>query len=219
MEKSPESAGGNALVLRVQGLRFGFPGHQLFAHWGADFPAGLSLVLGGDGAGKTSLLRLLAGAVNPQAGRLVLHGVDAMQRSNDYRAQVFWRDPRAPWPDMLTPQDWVDTIAPDQMAWSFQDWNTHVEGFGLAPHLRKTMDQLSSGSQRKVLLAAALASGAALTLIDEPVAALDKASISYLFQALKQEAMAPRVSGPGRALVLAHYELLQELPLRNVVTL
>lgn len=219
MEKSSESAGGNVPVLRVQGLQFGFPGHPLFARWEADFPAGLSLVLGGDGAGKTSLLRLLAGAVNPQAGRLVLHGVDAVERSDDYRAQVFWRDPRAPWPDMLTPQGWVDTIVPNQVTWSSEDWDAHVTGFGLLPHLHKPMHQLSSGSQRKVLLAAALASGAALTLIDEPVAALDKPSITYLLQALRQEAMAPRVSRPARALVLAHYELLEELPWRNVVML
>ena len=77
-------------------------------------------------------------------------------------------------------------------------------------HLHKPMYQLSSGSQRKVLLAAALASGAVLTLLDEPLAALDKPSISYLLQALEAEARAPR--WPGRAVLVAHHEALGDLP-------
>ena len=69
--------------------------------------------------------------------------------------------------------------------------------------------QLSSGSQRKVLLAAALANGAVLTLLDEPLAALDKPSISYLLQALEAEARAPML---GRAVLVAHYDALGDLP-------
>ena len=66
------------------------------------------------------------------------------------------------------------------------------------------MYQLSSGSQRKVILAAALASGAALTLMDEPLAALDRASIAYVQHALSALAAAPN----GRVLLVAHYETL-----------
>jgi len=207
----------NAPVLRVQGLGFGFAGHGLFKDWSADFPAGLSLVLGGDGSGKTSLLRLLAGDCVPQAGRVLLRGMDLMEQGSAYRAQVFWRDPRAPWPEMLAPQAWVEDISARHARWSDEDWSTHTLGFGLAQHLHKPMYQLSAGSQRKVLLAAALASGAALTLLDEPVATLDKASIAYLLQALEQEARAPR--SPGRAVIVAHYEELGDLPWSHTVTL
>ena len=56
----------------------------------------------------------------------------------------------------------------------------------------------------------ALASGAVLTLLDEPLAALDKPSISYLLQALEAEARAPR--WPGRAVLVAHYDALGDLP-------
>lgn len=205
----------NAPVLRVQGLGFGFAGHGLFKDWSTDFPAGLSLVLGGDGAGKTSLLRLLAGDCVPQAGQMLLHGMDLMEQ--DYCTQVFWRDPREPWPEMLTPQAWVEDVSARHARWSDEDWVTHALGFGLAQHLHKPMYQLSTGSQRKVLLAAALASGAALTLLDEPVAALDKASIVYLLQALEREARAPR--SPGRAVIVAHYEELGDLPWSSTVTL
>lgn len=217
MGMSSPSASRSAPVLCVQDLYFGFDANLLFKGWSANFPPGLSLVLGGDGGGKTSLLRLLAGDARPQAGTVTLHGLDATDAHQAYRAHVFWRDPRAPWADTLTPQAWVDDIGPGHAQWSAVDWNVHVAGFGLAPHLHKPMYQLSTGSQRKVLLAAALASGAALTLIDEPVAALDKASIAYLLQALERESVAPRL--PGRAIIVAHYEELGALAWRHRVTL
>lgn len=137
-------------------------------------------------------------------------GMDAVRQPAEYRAQVFWRDPRAPWPDTLTPLTWVEQLPAHHPRWSGEAWRAHVAGFGLAMHLHKPMYQLSSGSQRKVLLAAALASGAVLTLLDEPLAALDKPSISYLLQALEAEARAPR--WPGRAVLVAHYDALGDLP-------
>ena len=207
MSSQPTS---NAPVLHVQGLGFGFPGHSLFQDWSADFPAGLSLIQGGDGTGKTSLLRLFAGETAPQAGSVTLLGMDAVRQPAEYRAQVFWRDPRAPWPDTLTPLTWVERLPAHHPRWSGEAWRAHVAGFGLAMHLHKPMYQLSSGSQRKVLLAAALASCAVLTLLDEPLAALDKPSISYLLQALEAEARAPR--WPGRAVLVAHYDALGDLP-------
>ena len=214
---SSKPASGNAPVLQVRGLHFGFAGHHLFTDWDADFPAGLSLVAGGDGAGKTSLLRLLAGDCAPQAGRMILLGVDATVQGNDYRAQVFWRDPRAPWPEGLTPQAWVDGVAARYPRWSDEDWRSHVAGFSLAQHLHKPVCQLSSGSQRKLLLAAALASGAALTLVDEPIAALDKASITYLLQALERAARTLRL--PQRAVIVAHYDELGGLSWRHKIQL
>ena len=155
-------------------------------------------------------VRLIAGDVLPESGQVLFHGASAQERPQDHRAQVFWRDPRAPWPDTLTPLTWVEQLPAHHPRWSGEAWRAHVAGFGLAMHLHKPMYQLSSGSQRKVLLAAALASGAVLTLLDEPLAALDKPSISYLLQALEAEARAPR--WPGRAVLVAHYDALGDLP-------
>ncbi|HQQ70399.1 MAG TPA: ATP-binding cassette domain-containing protein [Alicycliphilus sp.] len=213
----PSPVASNAAVLRLQDLSFGYPGHALFQQLSVDFPAGLSLVQGGDGAGKTSLMCLLAGGRAPQAGSVALHGADSVRDAVRYRAQVFWRDPRAPWPERLTAQAWADELAALYQRYSGVQWQAHVAGFGLAPHLHKPMYQLSAGSQRKVLLAAALASGATLTLLDEPVAALDNPSIAYLLQALEAEAGTP--PWPGRVLIIAHYDALGDLPWRRTLVL
>jgi ABC-type transport system involved in cytochrome c biogenesis ATPase subunit len=203
-------------ALKVRNLCFGFAARPLFTDWNADFPAGLSLILGGEGVGKTSLLRLLAGECAPQSGAVTYQGPGAGLQDLSGCERVFWRDPRTPWPD-VTPQGWMDGQRAQYPAWCDSAWRRHVSGFGLEPHLHKSMHQLSTGSQRKVLLAAALASGAPLTLLDEPEAALDRPSIAYLRAALVEAASDPR--WPARAVVVAHYDTLGSLPWRHIVEL
>lgn len=205
---------GPSVVLRVQSLAFGFPGCPIVKGWSQDFPAGLSLILGGDGAGKTTVLRLLAGELAPGSGVLQMAPVFT---AAPCEPQVFWRDPRSPWTPQPTPQAWADDQAAHYPSWSAGQWQQHATGFGLSPHLCKPMHQLSTGTQRKVLLAGALASGAPLTLIDEPTAALDRTAIDYLCRALEQGAAAWQQQ--QRAVVMAHYEPLGNLPWVCTVTL
>jgi hypothetical protein len=55
-----------------------------------------------------------------------------------------------------------------------------IDGLALEPHLFKQIQMLSSGTRRKVWITAAFASGAALTLLDDPLAALDKSSALFV---------------------------------------
>jgi energy-coupling factor transporter ATP-binding protein EcfA2 len=63
-----------------------------------------------------------------------------------------------------------------------------VEGLALTEHRAKRLFMLSTGSRRKVWLAAAFASGAAVTLLDDPFAALDKPSIGFVTELLQEAA-------------------------------
>jgi energy-coupling factor transporter ATP-binding protein EcfA2 len=71
---------------------------------------------------------------------------------------------------------------------------------------------LSTGSKRKVWLAGAFASGATVTLLDEPFAALDKASIGFVMELLEEAAHHPK-----RAWVLAHHEAPGAVPLAAII--
>ena len=127
---------------------------------------------------------------------------------------VFWGDPRAGDLDKLTARGWLDSLPAHYPLWDAAALATHIEGFTLHEHLDKPFYALSTGSKRKVLMAGALASGAPLTLIDEPVGGLDKPSATYLGRALAQVA-----GQPGRVVVVAHYEALPGVPWGTVVEL
>lgn len=186
-------------LLSVDGLYFSHPNVPVFSGFQARIGAGLVWVCGDEGTGKTTLLRLLAGALTPQQGHITLHGTSAGQAPDAYRAQVFHADPRSEAFDPHTAQSWLDAQARRYPCWDAEALALNIQGFALAEHLGKTFYALSTGTRRKVCMAAALASQAPLTLIDEPIAGLDKPSISYLVQALG------RSQGGDRAVVLADY--------------
>lgn len=189
-------------LLQVTALGFAYPGQPpLFDRLDFALPPGLARIDGE--VGKTTLLRLLAGALTPQAGRFSLHGRPWLPAAEP--AAVCWIDPRDPAWDGLPPEAVADAVRRRHPGFDDAAWARHVAGFGLDEHAGKTMHMLSTGSRRKVTLAAALAAGAALTLLDEPTAGLDRPAIAWLVQALADEAEVARRAAPGsgRAWVLA----------------
>ena len=197
-----------AFLLQVQGLRFAYPECTVLQNLSFTSPAGLVLVRGDESSGKTTLLRLLAGELAPQAGRMALQGGAGVE------GNTFWADPRSAEWDQLTAQAWLGGLPARYSGWDAAALSAHIDGFALQEHLAKPFYALSTGSKRKVLMAGALASGAALTLIDEPVGGLDKPSITYLSKALAEVA-----AQPGRVVVVAHYEVLPGVPWGVVVDL
>ena len=199
-------------VLQVRGLRFAHAGQPaLFDGLGFDLPAGLTR-LDAD-SGKTTLVRLLAGALPAQQGAFTLQG-QPWQPATD-AAQVCWLDPRDAGWDALTPDQVLAAAAPGRaVAPDAAAWERHLLALGLVEHRHKTMHMLSTGARRKVTLAVALALDAPLTLLDEPVAGLDKASVDALVAALCEAAARPRAW-----LIAAAWGLEDRLPWAAVLTL
>ena len=197
-------------MLHITKLHFKYPASPdpLLAEWSADFPPGIALVRGGDGRGKTTLLRLLAGDLTADSGRLQLDGLCLQDQPALYRSHVFWQDPRSDAHDALVASDYLNQVKVHYGAFDAALLTHLVAGLSLELHLGKQLFMLSTGSKRKVFLAAALACGARLTLLDMPFAALDKPSIAFLIETLAAKAPTSK-----RMWVLADYEAAAGLPL------
>lgn len=203
-----------ATVLQVQGLCFHYPQRLLFTDWSTRIPPGVTLVRGGDGCGKTTLLRLLVGELPADAGQLQLDAVRLDEQPDTYRQQIFWADPRSDAFDQMSPIDYFKSLQRQHPKFDQALLADLIEGLSLTPHLDKLLYMLSTGSKRKVWLAAAFASGAAVTLLDEPFAALDKASIGFLMELLKDAA-----HHPARSWVVADYQAPHDVPLAAIIDL
>lgn len=200
--------------MQLDGLAFSYPQHPLFTDLSASIPPGVSLVRGGDGAGKTTLLRLLAGALPTAAGQLQIHDISLARQPQLYQQQVFWADPRSEAFEQISPQAYFESIQPQYPGFDAVLLAQLVDGLSLAPFMQKPLYMLSTGSKRKVWLAAAFASGAAVTLLDDPFAALDKPSIRFILELLEDAA-----DHPSRAWVVAAYEAPGTVPLASVIEL
>lgn len=200
--------------LQIDDLSHGYPQRGLFSHLSARFGAGIHLVRGGDGRGKTTLLRLLAGELAPQGGGMLACGVSSRDAPAAYRQQVFWLDPRTEAHDQQTAAQCFDVLTQRYPRFDLSQVPALFEGLALAEHAHKPLYMLSTGSKRKVWLTAAFASGAPVVLLDVPFASLDKVSIAFLTALLGQEAAAA-----NRTWVLADYEAPPALALASTLDL
>jgi ABC-type multidrug transport system ATPase subunit len=173
-------------LLKIEALTHG-PIQNLSFTW----PAGLSWICGDEGTGKTTLLRLLAGDVQPTAGKVTAP-----------EGGVFWVDLQDAAHDNSTVQACWDALRTRHPHWHDDVLNDLAEALNMNPHREKQLHMLSAGSRRKVMVVAALASGAAVTLLDQPFAALDLASIRIIQDFLHEAA-----EHPSRAWLVADYEV------------
>lgn len=127
---------------------------------------------GPSGCGKTTLLRLLAGLEQPDAGRL--EGIDGMAVS-----MVFQEDRLLPW---LTAADNLAVIEPDRAA--VLQWLENVQLAEFAGYYPAAM---SGGMKRRLALARALARPGNLLLLDEPFTGMDSELKAGLFSLIRQE--------------------------------
>ena len=184
--------------ITIEGLTLG-PIHNLSFSW----PAGVSWICGDEGTGKTTLLRLLAGDVQPEAGQVVAP-----------EGNVFWVDLQDAAHDSTTVQACWDALRRRWPNWNESLRQDLAQELDMQQHADKRLNMLSAGSRRKVMVLAALASGADVTLLDQPFTALDLASIRILHEFLHEAA-----EHPTRAWIVADYEVPSDLPLACVLNL
>jgi len=185
-------------LVRAEKLALSYPGVAVFKDLSFELRPGLTLIRGGDGRGKTGLLQILAGVRTPAAG-----GLHRMVQS------VLWVDPTDDRDENVIAEHWLQARRAEFDDWDVQAERGCIEDFALAEHLHKSLFMLSTGTRRKLGLAAAFASCAQLVLLDMPCAALDARSCEALVGRLGE--MAHRAAQLKRAWVIADYELPEGL--------
>jgi len=134
-------------------------------------------LLGASGCGKTTLLRLIAGLEAPEAGRILIGGED-MTFTPPYRRPVnLMFQSYALFPHMNVADNVAfglkqDGLAGDELTSRVNEALAMVEMSDLA---RRRPDQLSGGQKQRVALARCIAKRPKALLLDEPMAALDRA--------------------------------------------
>lgn len=162
---------------------------------------GLVAITGGERSGKTTLLRRLCADLPALPGEAP-------------PSDAIWLDLALPGQDQRTPEEVWDVLLARSPRWSAELQQQLAKALQLDVHLGKQLFMLSAGSRRKVALVGLLSSGATVTGLDQPYAALDMASIQVLRGFLDDMA-----SHATRTWVVADYEADARLPWKQVITL
>ncbi len=136
-------------------------------------PRSLTVVTGANGAGKTSLLRLLGGLVTLTSGYGVVSGVDLKTGDlRELRRRVGWLGHEGSFYDDLTAKENL-TFAAKSLERPVEEIPTVLERVGLSGRSSTPAKQLSAGQRRRLGLAWLLLRRPETWLLDEPYASLD----------------------------------------------
>lgn len=179
-------------ILHTQDIHFTYPdGTRALS--GIDFYAKKGEfigLLGGNGCGKTTLLKILNGLLKPTKGDAYLEEDNLKSINRDKlfrRVCTCFQDPD----DQLFSPTVAEDIAfgPKNMGLTKEEVQTRMDYalscVGMSEFADKTINALSYGQKKKVCLAGVLAMGPEVILLDEPTASLDPKGASSIMRLLK----------------------------------
>ena len=211
IEKGSQIGGIMLTTLDIEALSLSRGERVLFRGLSLRLSAGEAVALtGANGAGKTSLLRAVAGFIRPDSGAITFGGAD----SEALDSEVARRDGV----HLLGHLEGLKPTRTARQEFDFQtDWlggseaarEAAITRLTLAPLLDLETRKLSAGQKRRLSLARLVAAPRALWLLDEPLAPLDER-----WRAVAAELMAAHLASGGMILAAVHDPL--PVPARNL---
>jgi zinc transport system ATP-binding protein len=172
-EKSPKSS---EEVLSISNLFYRLEGREILKDVNLALSHGEFVTFfGPNGGGKTTLLNLIMGFLQPSSGQIQLCGLPIHKTKGliGYMPQNFRPDPLFP----INVQDVVGLANKKESLY----W---LERVGMTDYAQASFGSLSGGEAGKVLLARSLAAKPKLLLLDEPVANIDPAARKTIYELL-----------------------------------
>lgn len=182
----------------------------------------IQVIIGLSGSGKSTLIRHINRLIDPTGGEILIGGVDVLALDQEelrqfrrrYISMVF--QGFALFPHMTVRQNVTYPLEVQGLAPAERDERTNlwIERVGLAGYEDAHPDQLSGGMQQRVGIARALATDAAILLMDEPFSALDpviRADMRKLLLDLQRDA--------GKTIVFVTHDLEEALEIGDRIAI
>jgi heme exporter protein A len=159
-------------------------------------------ISGPNGSGKTSLLRLLSGLMQPTTGQVLLNGQPLNEQRSELARNLLWIGHAAGIKDLLTPEENHSRLCALQRPVSHEAIWAALAAVGLRGFEDVPCHTLSAGQQRRVALARLYLDSPLLWILDEPFTALDKQGVAQL-----EEHLAAHCERGGMVVLTTHHTL------------
>ncbi|MCC9601394.1 ABC transporter ATP-binding protein [Stieleria sp. JC731] len=174
-------------TVRLQNVSVNFGHTRVLSDLCLDVQDGEYLViLGASGCGKTTLLRLIAGLLQPSSGTVELNGQNARCIPARKRRVAFVPQDNGLYPHLKISQSIALGLKESRSAKGASELISQAaESLGISHLLDRLPEQLSGGQRKRAALAKAIVSGANIRLYDEPLSAIDAAAKFRIEQDLR----------------------------------
>ncbi|MCS7485944.1 MULTISPECIES: cytochrome c biogenesis heme-transporting ATPase CcmA [Marinomonas] len=167
-------------------------------------------ILGENGAGKSSLLKVIVGALSPEEGRIAYSGEDVTLDRSILQQDALYIGHSVGVKQRLSVAENIRWYCPDVCTNVLHEALKSLE---LIDYMDTPVKKLSAGQTRRVALARLWLSQKTLWLLDEPFASLDVKGVELLEERIQQHALA------GGMVILTSHQNLLSLASRDVMLL
>ncbi len=161
-------------MLEISGIKKSFDGTTVLDDISLEIgDSQIVSILGSSGGGKTTLLNIILGLLQPDSGKIVFDGADITNTPMERRGfNIVFQD-YALFPNLTAYKNIVYGLRnyPDRS--SKVEIESLIDLLDLRDHLNKKIDQLSGGQKQRVALARTMVMKPKILLLDEPLSALD----------------------------------------------
>jgi ABC-type multidrug transport system ATPase subunit len=182
-------------LFRLDRVSLSGPRRPRLAEITLEIRSGRTAIVGPSGAGKTSLLNLLAGFEKPESGRIDVHPGSAG------RLPLFWSPADGGlWPGVSI-VDHIRLVMPGQHAGSTaHEW---LDRFDLHDAAARHVEELSAGERSRLSVARALAADAEVLVLDEPLVHVDRDRLDRYWSVISENC-----SARGTSLVFSSHQAI-----------
>ena len=162
-------------MLKLNGIKKSFDGTAVLNDISLEIgDSQIVSILGSSGGGKTTLLNIILGLLQPDSGSVVFNGNDITNTPMERRGfNIVFQD-YALFPNLTAYKNIVYGLRnyPDRS--TKEEIEALIDLLDLRGHLNKKIDQLSGGQKQRVALARTMVMKPKILLLDEPLSALDQ---------------------------------------------
>jgi len=160
-------------MIQIKNVEFNYSRNsKLFA--GLDLslsPGHIHGILGKNGEGKSTLLKMISGMIFPQKGKIEVLGLEPQKRQPEMLREIFFLPEELP-PITLSIENYEKVYAPFYPNFSHEQFQNYLQEFEINSG-KSQINKLSYGQKKKVFMAFGLATNTKIVLLDEPTNGLD----------------------------------------------
>lgn len=187
-------------MIEIKNLDFSYKKTPVFSNINLSFSEGsIYGLLGENGVGKTTLLKLICGLQRPTVGNCTVDGMTSHDRLPEMLQRIVFMPDEVTLPDGATPQQYVNELAPFYPTFSQGTFLHLMQELEVEPD--RKFKEMSFGQQKKSLIAASLSLGTDYILLDEPTNGLDIPSKSQFRSILS------KIADEGKTIIISTHQV------------
>lgn len=174
-------------MIKVTNLNFNYGKKRVLENISMELQEGkIYGLLGQNGVGKSTLLKLLSGILKPKGGAIDINGFNPFDRKPSFLEKVFYLPEDFMGPDIKV-DEYAKQVGVFYEGFSYERFSNIISEFDVDKNSKFT--KLSFGQQKKAIIALALSLGTKVLLMDEPSNGLDIPSKVILRRMIAENAM------------------------------